>query len=121
MSWAWTTSRSAAGAASTGTSTSPTSAICSVRACTSASEKKTTETAYLTVEQVRQAAGAWFEAHSLPRGARWERYQRAAERITYYKQRNKEARRSHTKKTLRRLHEIGIKLRDLPSCMPRTC
>ena len=88
---------------------------------TSASEKKTTETAYLTVEQVREAAGAWFEAHSLPRGARWRRYQETAERIVYYQERNREARRSHTKTTLRRLHHMGIWLSDLPSCHPRKC
>ena len=88
---------------------------------TSASEKKTTETAYLTVEQVRQAAGAWFEAHSLPRGARWKRYHKVAQTIAYYQKHNKEARRSHTKTTRRRLHEMGIRLSDLPSCRPWRC
>jgi hypothetical protein len=82
--------------------------------------KKTTETAYLTVEHVRLAAGAWFEAHCLPRSARLRRYQQAAERIAYHQLRNMEARRSHTKTTLRRLHRMNIWLSHLPSCMPRT-
>jgi SRSO17 transposase len=61
--------------------------------------KKTTETAYLTVEQIRYAASVWFDAHCLPGGARWKRYQEAAERIAYHQRHNRDARRSHTKKT----------------------
>ena len=88
---------------------------------TSTSGKKTTETAYLTVEQVRQAAGAWFESHGLPHGARSKRYQETAEQIIYYQRRNRDARRSHRKATLQRLHRMGIRLGDLQTCTPRKC
>lgn len=86
----------------------------------SVSGKKTTETEYLTVEQVRDAACAWCEAQSLPPRARHLKYQAVAERIAYYQSRNQQARKSHTKTTKRRLRKLGVKLGRLPSCKPRS-
>ena len=84
----------------------------------SASEKKTPHALYLTVEQVRQAACAWIHAQRLAPGARKAVYQQAAERISYYQHRNQQARRSHTKTTLKRFRAIGIDVDQLPSCKP---
>ncbi len=85
----------------------------------SASEKKTTETVYNNLEQVRDAACAWCEALSQPPRARQKQYQQAAQRIAYYQHRNQQARKSHTKTTRRRLRRLGVKLSQLPSCVPR--
>ena len=86
--------------------------------CSSASEKKTPETLYLTVEQVREAANAWLAAWSLPPAARMTLYQETAERMAYYQHRNQQARQAHRQKTLRRLRTLGINLCQLPSCIP---
>jgi len=82
------------------------------------SEKKTPETFYLTVEQVRKAACAWLQAQALPYSARKTIYQHAAETITYYQQHNQKSRTSHWKKTLRKLRKLGIRISHLKSCVP---
>ena len=82
------------------------------------SEKKTTESSYLTVEQIHIAVSAWVEAQSLPLSARTTIYQRAAEQIDYYQTRNQQARMSHTKTTRQRLQAMGIQVDQLPSCVP---
>ena len=84
----------------------------------SASEKKTTHSLYLTVEQVRQAACAWIDAQRLVPAARPTIYRSTAQRIAYYQRRNQQARQSHTKTTLRTLQSLGIDVRQLPSCKP---
>ncbi len=84
----------------------------------SVSEKKTLDNPYLTVEQVLQAACAWVVAQALPPPARVVIYRQAAERIAYYQDRNRRARQSHTKRTLRRLRELGIEADQLNSCVP---
>ena len=86
----------------------------------SASEgEKTVESLSLTVEQVRRAADVWIAACDLPRSMREQAYRRAAERIAYYQHRNQQARLSHTRKTIRRLRELGIEPDQLKSCLPR--
>ena len=82
------------------------------------SEKKTTDTLYLTVEQVREAADAWLLAQSYPPRCRRPVYQKAANRIAYRQRRNRQARQAHRKATLRRLHQAGVKLGELKSCVP---
>ena len=84
----------------------------------SASEKKTTHTLYLTVEQVREAACAWIDAQRLVPAAWPAVYRKAAQRIAYYQRRNQQARQSHTKTTLRNLQSLAIDVRHLPSCKP---
>ena len=58
----------------------------------------------LTVNQIREALAAWFQAVSLPRSARRQVLEEAAGRISYARHRNTEAKVSHRKKTLRALH-----------------
>ena len=84
----------------------------------SSSEKKTTGTLYLTVEQVQDAANTWLLAQSYPPRCRQAVYQKAANRIAYRQRRNRDARKDHRQATLKRLHQLGIKLSLLPSCVP---
>jgi len=46
--------------------------------------------------------------------AKW--LQRTAEKIRENQRRNAEARKSHTKRTIKRLHMLGIKLTETPRC-----
>jgi ribosomal 50S subunit-associated protein YjgA (DUF615 family) len=48
--------------------------------------------------------------------ARSELLQKAATKITYAQQRNAEACKSHTKRTLEKLRQLGISLSDLERC-----
>ena len=84
----------------------------------SSSEKKTTGTLYLTVEQVQEAANAWLLAQSYPPQCRLAVYQRAANRIAYRQRRNRQSRKAARKATLRQLHQLGITLGSLNSCVP---
>ena len=86
--------------------------------CSSASEKKTPETLYLTVEQVREAANTYLAARSLPPSARRARYQQAADLIAYHQHRNQQSRRAHYHDTLRQLRQRGINISQLKSCVP---
>jgi len=79
--------------------------------------KKTTESFYLTVEQVRLAACVCIEAKSLSPSVRKKKFCQTAEIIAYYQRRNRQARISHTRKTLHRLKCLGIKVHQLPSCV----
>jgi len=90
-----------------------------VSACIGNSEKTTTDTLYLTVEQVRPAASTCVQVQSLPPAARRDAYEKTAERIAYYQRRNRAARQSHTRTTILRLAQLGVKLLWLPSCVPR--
>ena len=83
-----------------------------------ASEKKKTDSDYLTVEQVQQAANAYLEAQSYPPRCRLTVYQKAVKRINYYQRRNRQSRKAARRTTLRRLHQLGIKLGSLKSCVP---
>ena len=42
--------------------------------------------------------------------------EKTAAKITYQQQRNAQARKSHTKATRRKLHELSIRLTDVPRC-----
>ena len=66
--------------------------------------------------QVRTAAAALVRSWSLGRTAANVLFEAAAKQIAYYQQRIAAARRCHTKKTLRKLHALGIQLTDLPRC-----
>ena len=77
--------------------------------------EKTTDSLYLTVEQVHEAACAWPEAQRFPPRSRAAVYQKAADLIAYYQHRNQGARKAHRRATLRRLHQMGVKL----SCLNR--
>ena len=81
-------------------------------------ETKRPGTLYLTVEQIREAASTWVAIRMLPYSARQILYQRVAKKISYYQRRNLQARKSHTKTTLRRLRKLGIKVSRLKSCVP---
>jgi hypothetical protein len=81
-------------------------------------EKKKLNTFYLTVEQVREAADAWLLAQSYPPRCRQAVYQKAANRIAYRQRRNRQSRKASRKATLRQLHQLGIKLGSLNSCVP---
>ena len=83
------------------------------------SEKKTTESLYLTVEQVRTAASAWVEAQSRHSAARRGIYRDAAEKIAYYQKHNQQSRIYHTRTTVARLLAMGIDVHQLPSCIPK--
>jgi len=83
------------------------------------SEKKKAESFYLTVEQVRDAACAWLVAQALPYSARKIIYQEAADTIMYHQERSRDARKSHWKTKLRKLRELGVKISQLKSCVPR--
>ena len=80
--------------------------------------EKTTDSLYLTVEQVHEAACAWLEAQRFPPRSRAAVYQKAADLIAYYQHRNQGARKAHRRATLRRLHQMGVKLSCLNRCVP---
>ena len=80
--------------------------------------KNAPQNLYLTIEQVRMAACAWVQAQAYPPSARTVVYEQVVERIGDYQQRNRQARLSHWKTTLRRLKRLGIDLRKLNSCIP---
>jgi hypothetical protein len=65
---------------------------------------------------VRIAADAIIQSWQLEPPARERLFQRAARRIAYYQDRNALARACHTRTALRRLHRLGITLKNLPRC-----
>jgi hypothetical protein len=72
----------------------------------------------LTVEQVRRAVNTWIATADLPPAVRRKRHQREVEKILYYRRRNEQARKSHTKTRLKRLHALEIDIDQLESCIP---
>ncbi len=82
------------------------------------SEKKTSESLYLTVEQVRLATSTWLIAQTLPYSARKKIYQRATGVIGYRQKHNCEARKYHTRTTLKQLQSKGINIKQLKTCTP---
>ena len=81
-------------------------------------EKKTSESLYLTVEQVRRATSTWLTAQLLPSSARKTLYQRAAVVIIYHQKHNREARKYHTRATLKQLQGKRINIKQLETCIP---
>ena len=119
MNWAWTISKCADGGRSIGTSSFRSSATCSAHACSKSFKRgKKTNSEYLTVEMVRDAASAVVETFGMPPSARKIILSKCAAKINYHLKRNRKARKSHTKTTRARLHALGIDVDSLPSCAP---
>lgn len=74
----------------------------------------------LTAEQIRSAVNVWLEVQDLPPAVRRRRYQAELDKQHYYQRRNEQARRSHTKAKLERLHELGIAPSRIKSCVADT-
>lgn len=72
----------------------------------------------LSVEQVRSAMNVWLDAADLPPPVRRQRFEGELGIQTYYQQRNKQARKSHTKTRLEKLKAIGIDVDTIKSCIP---
>ncbi len=70
----------------------------------------------LTLCQVRTAANAYLSTRDLPRASRRKRLEKVATIITQPQPRHAKARRSHRKRTCRRLRLIGINLRTIRRC-----
>ena len=73
----------------------------------------------LTTEQVRRAMNAWLEAEA-GQLTKTERLERELTKQRYYKKRNAEAKRSHTKTQRARLKKLGINVDRIKSCVPKT-
>jgi hypothetical protein len=70
----------------------------------------------LTVCQIRTAAAAWVQSWWLTSRARTKFLDRTARKIRDTQRRNARSRKSHRKRTLRRLHALGITVSELPRC-----
>jgi len=68
------------------------------------------------VRQVHTAVGALVQSWWLSGRASAQLIEHTASIIAHHQQRNAAARRSHTKQTLKQLHEKGIYLKDLIRC-----
>lgn len=73
--------------------------------------------ARLTVEQVRSAMNTWLSAADLKPAARSERYQQELDTQAYHQRRNAQARKSHTKTRVSKLHDLGIDAQRIKSCL----
>jgi hypothetical protein len=71
----------------------------------------------LTVNQIREAVAAWFQALALPRSARKPILEKAAWNISYERHHNATAKIFHRKKTLRTLHRKGLALSRMRTCL----
>ena len=71
----------------------------------------------LTIEQVRSAMTTWLSVADLKPAKRQERYEEELEKHRYYQRRNQQARKSHTKTRIRRLHALGIDVDKIKSCV----
>jgi SRSO17 transposase len=72
---------------------------------------------HLTTEQVRRAMNAWLEA-TTGRLTKAARLQHDLDKQDYYRRRNAQARRSHTKTRKARLKSLGIDVDSIKSCIP---
>jgi SRSO17 transposase len=73
----------------------------------------------LTTEQVRRAMNAWLQA-AVGRLTKTERLERELAIQNYYKRRNAQAKRSHTKTQRTRLEDLGINVDRIKSCVPQS-
>jgi SRSO17 transposase len=71
----------------------------------------------LTIEQVRSATNTWLSAVDLKPAARRERYEQELKNQRYHQRRNKQARKSHTKTRIIRLHALGIEVDRIKPCI----
>ena len=106
------------GPASTVTSISANSPNCFAGKFNNPLEKKTLKEPYLTIEQVRLAASAWITAQKVKPSVQYHFFQKVVDVITYHQIRNRDARVSHWKKTIKKLEALGININEIPSCMP---
>jgi len=70
---------------------------------------------HLTTEQVRRAMNAWLEAAA--RFTTAERLEKELVTQQYYRRRNAQARRSHTKTRKARLQSLGVNVDRIKSCI----
>jgi hypothetical protein len=73
----------------------------------------------LTIEQVRSAMNTWLATADLPRASREERYEEELKKQRYYQDRNRCARKSHTKTRMTELADLGIDVERIKTCTPR--
>lgn len=71
----------------------------------------------LTVEQVCSAMNTWLSSVDLKPAARRDRYKQELEKQRYYQRRSQQACKSHTKTRITRLHELGIDVDRIKSCI----
>jgi len=71
----------------------------------------------LTVEQVRSAMNTWLSAADLKPAARRKRYADELKNQRYHQRRSRQARTSHTKTRIARLHALGIDVNKIKSCI----
>ena len=71
----------------------------------------------LTAEQIRGATNTWLSAADLKPAARQERYENELKNQRYHQRRNRQARKSHTKTRIARLHALGIDVNKIKSCI----
>ena len=71
----------------------------------------------LTVEQVRSAMNTWLSSVDLKPAARQDRYEQELKNQRYHQRRGQQARKSHTKTRIARLHELGIDVDQIKSCI----
>ena len=71
----------------------------------------------LTVERVRSAMNTWLSSVDLKPATRRDRYKQELAKQRYYQRRNQQARKSHTKTRITRLHELGIDVDRIKSCI----
>jgi SRSO17 transposase len=74
----------------------------------------------LSVEQIRSAMNVWLDTADLPPAARRKRIEDELDKQRYYQQRNRQARRSHTKTRIKELEALGINVDKIKSCLPDT-
>jgi SRSO17 transposase len=72
---------------------------------------------HLTTEQVRRAINTWLLA-AAPRLTKTERLEKELAKQRYYKKRNAQAQRSHTKTRRALLKALGIDVDRIKSCLP---
>lgn len=71
----------------------------------------------ISIEQLRSAMDVWFDTVDLPPKARQARFEEEIAKQEYYQRRNKQARLSHTKTTIKKLKAIGIDPDKIKSCI----
>jgi hypothetical protein len=71
----------------------------------------------LTVNQIREALAAWFQAAALPPSARRPILEDAAWRISRTRHHNAKAKVSHRKTALRTLRKKGLPLSKMRTCI----
>jgi SRSO17 transposase len=71
----------------------------------------------LTVEQVRGAINTWLRSVDLKRAARQQCYEQELRNQHYHQRRGRQARTSHVKTRIARLHALGIDPDKIKSCI----